>query len=354
MQFLNALFSKIALESDKATVGMLMRKLLNCPLVRNMATSQAAKKVKVSCPFANPQNVSTDLTPSAIFVSAVIRENTENVKNVIGEVPSLVKAVGFRAPECELSCVTGIGFHGWKALFPELKLPKYLHPFRELTGVHKAPSTSGDLLFHIRGNRMDVCFELARVLSKKLDDTVEVVDETHGFGYFDQRDLLGFVDGTENPKGDAAVEATVSKEDDDPEFIGGSYVITQKYLHDLKKWEELPVEEQEKIIGREKLSDIELEDDEKAPYAHNVLTNLDSGEEILRDNMPFGNVGSGKYGTYFIGYSKTPQPTEEMLRNMFLGNPEGNYDRILDYSEATTGNLYFVPSADFIATLSDD
>lgn len=333
---------------------MLIQRLLIGRAIRGMATSQPVKKMKTTCSFANPQDITGELTPSAIFITALIKSNPEKVRDLIGEVPSLANSIGFRAPASNLSCVTGIGVDGWKQMFPEAKVPKYLHPFEELKGKYTAPSTPGDLLFHIRGTRMDTCFELARVILDKLSGNVEVVDETHGFGYFDQRDLLGFVDGTENPKGDDAVEATVSNASDDSDYVGGSYVITQKYLHDLKKWNQVPVEEQEKIIGREKLSDIELDDEKKYPFAHNVLTNLDSGEEILRDNMPFGNAGKGEYGTYFIGYAKTPLPTEEMMRNMFLGNPEGNYDRVLDYSEAITGNLFFVPSADFIGSLSDD
>jgi len=134
-------------------------------------------------------------------------------------------------------------------------------------------------------------------------------------------------------------------------------VIVQKYLHDLAGWNALPTEKQENIIGREKLSDIELTDDVKPGYAHNALTTIldDDGEEvqILRDNMPFGTPGSGEYGTYFIGYSRSPDTTEQMLRNMFIGSPEGNYDRLLDFSVAVTGGLFFVPSAPLLEGLAD-
>ena len=114
--------------------------------------------------------------------------------------------------------------------------------------------------------------------------------------------------------------------DEDPAFAGGSYVIVQKYLHDMKGWNALPVETQERIIGRKKLSDIELKDAEKPPFAHNALTSIEeNGKEvkILRDNMPFGRPGHGEFGTYFIGYSRTPRITETMLQNMFVGRPAG-------------------------------
>jgi putative iron-dependent peroxidase len=178
-----------------------------------------------------------------------------------------------------------------------------------------------------------------------------VVDEVHGFTYFDQRDLMGFVDGTENPVGRAAEEAVLVG-DEDAEFAAGSYVIVQKYLHDLTAWNALPVEEQERVIGRTKLDDMELADDVKPDNSHVALNTIEdeSGEErqIVRDNMSFGRVGDSEFGTYFIGYAADPAVTEEMLDNMFLGKPPGNYDRILDFSTAVTGTLFFAPSTTFL------
>ncbi len=179
----------------------------------------------------------------------------------------------------------------------------------------------------------------------------KVVDEVHGFKYFDERDLLGFVDGTENPTGRAAFQAVLIG-DEDPPFAGGSYVIVQKYLHDLTTWNALSVEEQERVIGRTKLSDIELPDEVLPASSHVALNTItdESGEErqIVRANMAFGRIGDQEFGTYFIGYAATPAVTEQMLNNMFIGNPPGNYDRILDFSTAVTGTLFFVPSADFL------
>ena len=149
----------------------------------------------------------------------------------------------------------------------------------------------------------------------QLGDAVAAVDEVHGFRYFDARDLLGFVDGTENPTGQEALDATIIGAED-PGFAGGSYVIVQKYLHDLAGWNALPTETQERIIGRTKLSDVELDDAVKPTCAHNALTTIvEDGKEIkiLRANMAFGQAGQSEFGTYFIGYARSPHPIEQML-----------------------------------------
>ena len=235
--------------------------------------------------------------------------------------------------------------------------PAELHPFREIrSGERHAVSTPADVLFHIRAKRMDLCFELVTQIMERIGGAVCAVDETHGFRYFDERDLLGFVDGTENPRGGAALNAALVA-GEDPQFAGGSYVIIQKYLHDMSRWNALSTEEQERIIGRKKLSDIELSDAVKPSSAHIALTTIvENGKEvkILRDNMPFGKPGQGEFGTYFIGYSRSPRITEQMLENMFIGRPPGNYDRLLDFSRAVTGSLFFAPSATFLENLGDD
>jgi putative iron-dependent peroxidase len=250
----------------------------------------------------------------------------------------------------------GFGSDVWDELFGKPR-PRELHKFREIrAGERHAVSTPGDMLFHIRAQRMDLCFELATQITARLGPAVNPVDEVHGFRYFDSRDLIGFVDGTENPKGQDAIDATLIT-DEDPAFTAGSYVIIQKYLHDLAAWNVLPTEKQEKIVGRTKLNDVELDDKVKPTSAHNALTKIvENGKEIkiLRDNMPFGNAGQKEFGTYFIGYSRSPRTIEKMLENMFVGKPPGNYDRLLDFSRAVTGNLFFVPSATFLENVTAD
>jgi putative iron-dependent peroxidase len=309
-------------------------------------------------PSAVPQSVVAHLTRAAIFLVVTInsgRENEAVVRALCGDLAGLLRAVGFRDLEGGLSCVMAFGSEAWDRLFGAPR-PKDLHPFREIRGVHHAVSTPGDILFHIRATRMDLCFELATQIMARLRGGVSIADEVQGFTYFDDRDLIGFVDGTENPADRAAVNATIVGEED-VAFAGGSYVIVQKYLHDLDGWNALPIEEQEKIIGRKKLSDIELDDSVKPTSAHNALTTIiENGEQldIVRDNMPFGEVGKGEFGTYFIGYAKSPRRIEQMLENMFVGRPPGNYDRLLDFSRAVTGTLFFVPSATFLDNVAPD
>jgi len=299
-----------------------------------------------------PQAVLTPLTAAALFLVATIDPGAEEmVRDLLADLSGLERTVGFRVPAAALTLVTGIGSDAWDRLFAGPR-PAELHPFKELRGGrHRAVSTPGDLLFHIRATQADLCFELASLIMDRLRGSVVVVDEVHGFKYFDDRDLLGFVDGTENPTGGAATAAvTVGAED--PDFEGSSYVIVQKYLHDLSKWNALSVEAQELAVGRRKLSNVELADDIKPGNSHvalNTIVDPDGTErQILRDNMAFGAVGRGEFGTYFIGYASTPSVTEKMLENMFIGNPPGNYDRILDFSTAVTGTLFFVPTGDFL------
>ncbi len=303
-------------------------------------------------PPVQPQPILAPLTPAAIFLVVTIDRGGEaTVHDALADVSGLVRAIGFRDPTKHLSVVTSIGSDAWGRLFGGPR-PAELHPFIELTGSrHTAPATPGDLLFHIRAEAMDVCFELAGRILKSMAGAVTVVDEVHGFSYFDNRDLLGFVDGTENPDGPIAIGATAIG-DEDPDFAGSCYVHVQKYVHDMSSWDSLSVTEQERVIGRTKLEDIELDDDVKPSNSHvalNVITGDDGSElKIVRANMPFGELGTSEFGTYYIAYSRTPEVTERMLRNMFLGDPPGNTDRILDFSTALTGGLFFSPTIDFL------
>jgi putative iron-dependent peroxidase len=306
-----------------------------------------------------PQPVLAPLTSAAIFLVVGIKPDRESyaaVRSLCADLPGIFRAVDFRRIEGGLSCVAGFGCDAWDKLFGKPR-PAELHPFREIrSGERHAVSTPADVLFHIRAKRMDMCFELVIQIMDRIRGAVSAADETHGFRYFDDRDLLGFVDGTENPRGEDALKAALVAEEDS-QFAGGSYVIIQKYLHDMNGWNALSTEEQESIIGRKKLTNIELSDTVKPTSAHNALTTIaENGKEvkILRDNMPFGISGQGEFGTYFIGYSRSPRITEQMLENMFIGRPPGNYDRLLDHSRAVTGSLFFAPSMTFLENLDDE
>jgi len=307
------------------------------------------------------QAVLSTLTTSAAFLVVSVRDMPgaeARVAGVVADVGSLVRAVGFRQSEAGLTCVVGLGSHYWDRVRPPgAPRPVQLHPFRAIRGTrHDAPATPGDVLFHIRANRRDLVFELTRQVVDALGADVRIEDHTVGFRYFDSRDLLGFVDGTENPTGRGAAEAGLIAAADEPDFVGGSYVIVQKYLHDLAAWNAMSTEEQERIIGRTKLDNIELGDDIQPSNSHVSLNTIVDEEgvehDILRDNMAFGDPATSEYGTYFIAYAADPAVTELMLERMFVGAPAGNFDRILDVSTAVTGTLFFVPSLELLESLA--
>ena len=300
------------------------------------------------------QSVDAPLSRSAIFLVVTVADGDAGVaaaRDLLGAVDDLVKNVGFRDLGGRLSCVVGVGSDLWDRLSPDVK-PNDLRPFQAIRAAKTAPSTPGDLLLHIRAERYDLCFELERMALAVLGAAATVVDEVAGFRYFDSRDLLGFVDGTANPAGADIPDAAIVG-DDDPVFAGGSYVVVQRYLHDLDAWNTLAVEEQQRIVGRTKLDNVELD---LAHPAHKDLTTIEDGHggeyDILRDNMPYGRPGSGEFGTYFIGYSGRLWVTERMLQRMFAGTPDAAYDRILDFSTAVTGTTFFAPTREQLDALA--
>ncbi|TQS31648.1 hypothetical protein Golomagni_08066, partial [Golovinomyces magnicellulatus] len=286
------------------------------------------------------------------------KDTISTIRNGLASIGDLIKNVSIRHQSANLSCTVGIGSDIWDRL-TSLSRPRELHTFKEIKGAkHTAVSTPGDILFHIRSERRDVCFEFESQLLETLGDSIKVEDSTVGFRYFDARDLLGFVDGTANPVADDAKDAVFITESDDSAGTDGSYVVVQKYLHNMSAWRALPVEQQEAIIGRRKFDNYELDDAEEGKQqAHKTLATIEDEQgnehDILRDNMPFGSPSSKEYGTYFIGYSKELWVIETMLERMFVGNPPGLHDRILDYSTAMTGTTFFIPSASALDGLGD-
>lgn len=307
------------------------------------------------------QRVDAPLTQSATFLVLSITDGPEAIKTVrstLADIDGLAKNVAIRDLGASFACTVGIGSNVWDGV-TGLPRPAELHPFPPVKGAtHTAVSTPGDLLFHIRAERRDLCFEFERQLMDLLGDAVRVVDETIGFRYFDVRDLLGFVDGTANPVG-PAVPTSILVAEEDESAAGGSYIVVQKYLHDLKAWRTLPTEQQEAIIGRTKLDNIELADAASGKQSsHKTLATIEdeNGDEhdILRDNMPFGSPGSGEFGTYFIGYSRRLWVIERMLQRMFVGEPPGLHDRLLNFSKPMTGTTFFAPSASLLASLDSN
>jgi putative iron-dependent peroxidase len=285
-------------------------------------------------------------------------DDSASVKAALDAVPAAVKSLRGRFPREEVSCVIGFGSGAWDHLFPGRGKPAELKPFEEIRGErHTAPSTPGDILLHVRASRADLAYEVSRAAADALGDSVFVLDETAGFRYLDSRAIIGFVDGTENPVPQGDREAAAVIGEGEPEFAGGSYVFVQKYVHDMKAWNALPVEEQEKAVGRRRYDDRELPDGVKPDNAHNSVTNIkaEDGSEIkiVRANMPFADPSANEHGTYFIGYASTFTATRKMLENMFLGDPPGNTDRLLDFSTARTGTLFFVPSPELLEELAE-
>ena len=306
-----------------------------------------------------PQNVADKPGENAIFMVFGLLEKSnsvETVQELCDRFPVIIRSMRNRFPDQEISGVMGFGAKAWSKLFPELDKPAELATFEEIKGnKHTAVSTSGDLFFHIRSKKHDSCYEIARLISDTLQEVTTAIDETQGFRYFDGRAIIGFVDGTENPDFDIYKYAVIG--DNEPNFKGGSYAFVQKYIHNMNEWNNLSTEEQEKVVGRKKFDDWELSDEEKPENAHNAVTNIEDEEgnelKIVRANMPFANPAKREFGTYFIGYASTFSTTRKMLENMFIGEPVGNYDRLLDFSTATTGTLFFVPSFDLLESLSE-
>ena len=304
------------------------------------------------------QSVDAPLSRAAVFLVVTVADEQAaltKVFAVLDGLGDLIKTVGFRDLSARLSCIVGIGSDLWNRLRFD-KRPQELRVFAPIQGAaHTAPSTPGDLLFHIRSERPDLCFEFERILLDSLGTSVTVVDEVPGFRYFDARDLLGFVDGTANPTGlDLPASALVG--DEDADFAGGSYVVVQKYLHDLGAWARVPTPLQEAIIGRTKIDNIEIDDDDAPRKSHKSLATIvdaDGNEhDILRDNMPFGRPGQGEFGTYFIGYSRRLWVIEKMLQRMYIGDPPGAYDRLLDFSTPHTGSTFFAPARPMLQALA--
>ncbi|MFP5022460.1 Dyp-type peroxidase [Pseudonocardia phyllosphaerae] len=311
-----------------------------------------------SDPAPEPQDVDGPLTAAAAFLVLTINDGDaamDTARSVVASTGDLIKNVRIRADGRPFSCNVGIGHRVWEQLVGT-KPPAELAPFKEIAGeTHTAVSTPGDLLYHLRAESADLIVEFEKILFEAFGDSVSTADEVTGFRYFHGRDLLEFLDGTANPDGGDRPEATLVGSED-AEHAGGSYVVVQKYLHDMAKWRGEKTETQEDIIGRTKFDNVELPDATEGQKSHKTLCTItdDAGEhDILRDNMPFASPGKGEYGTYFVGYSRHLWVTEKMLERMFIGDPPPLHDRILDYSTAVTGSTYFVPAKAVLDGLGD-
>lgn len=305
-----------------------------------------------------PQYVDAPLSAVAAFLVLAVKDDNASIataRSVMASTGDLIKDVRIRANGSTFTCNVGIAHRAWGPLTGQ-PAPRELAPFQEVRGaVHTAVATPGDLLYHIRAASTDLVVEFEKILLEAFGDSVTVIDEVAGFRYFNGRDLLEFVDGTANPDGLDLPAATLVG-DEDAAYAGGSYVVIQKYLHDLSAWRAQTVETQEAIIGRTKFDNVELPDAAEGQKSHKTLCTIEDADgehDILRDNMPFASPGRGEYGTYFIGYSRHLWVIQKMLERMFIGDPPRLHDRILDFSKAVTGVTFFVPARKFLDKLSD-
>lgn len=242
-----------------------------------------------------------------------------------------------------------VGANYWDNLFAGGR-PAQLKPFPAMhEGNRDAPAIEYDIFVHLRCDRLDILHLVANEVNQMLEDLVELIEEERGFRFMDNRDLTGFVDGTENPKGRQRQEVALVG-DEDESFRGGAYVHVQKFSHNLSKWHRLPVKKQEDIIGRTKVDNIEYASADKPLTSHIKRVNLkdEHGKsmEILRQSMPYGSVK--EQGLMFISVCRTPMHFEKMLESMVFGDGEGNHDHLMHFTQALTGSSFFAPSLDFL------
>ncbi len=304
----------------------------------------------------NAQATTNDPNRNAMFMVWTLKAGVDArpaFQSLCALVENLNNSAAARFPAAKASCVLGIGHAAWRVLGLPQPMPRELAPFSPIAGAkHTAVATPGDLHLHLRGDDFSLCVDMAMQIRQRLQAVADCEVQVSGFRYWDGRSILGFVDGTENPQGDERAQfAMVGPEDE--AYQGGSYLFVQKYIHDMAAWRALPVAEQENAIGRSKTDDIEMDDDTKPSNSHSALSNVGDDKKIVRDNLPFVDDATQEIGTYFIGYASTFSTVKAMLEAMFIGNPPGNSDRILDFSRAVTGSLFFVPTLDMLGEFGE-
>jgi putative iron-dependent peroxidase len=279
----------------------------------------------------------------------VIDDDEQAIRVKLAKILELFSYFDDEYYEAMVSGIISIGTNYWYELYPRL-IPKELCPFPDMKSEDRnAPSSPGDLFIQIRADRVDICHAIGTEIVQLLQPHVDLYEEISGFRYLEGRDLTGFVDGTENPRGMHKHEVAIVG-DEDPDFSGGSYIHVQRYRHNMHKWQLLAVNRQEQVIGRSKTDNLEFASEDKAAFSHTKRTNLkdDNGKsiEILRQSMPYGDMAV--QGLYFISCAKSPKPFTQMLHNMIFADEKGNYDSLLDFTSAETGGAFFAPSVTFI------
>ncbi|HIW69991.1 MAG TPA: Dyp-type peroxidase [Candidatus Limosilactobacillus merdipullorum] len=273
------------------------------------------------------------------------------ISEFIDRFQAITRSLRIRAQDSNLKVAVGFSNDAWDYLFPNAPKPKELETYKGIKGdKYEMPATKGDIFLHVRANDRATVYEFMRQVMLFLKDITGVVDETHGFRYFEGRAIIGFIDGTENPEEDKAKDYAVIG-DEDPQFENGSYAFAQKWRHEMDIWSKLSTETQEKAIGRKKLDDLELSDGEKFQNAHNVVSQVEINgvsQNIVRMNVPYSDPATDITGTYFIGYARHWEVTKAMLESMVKG-----HDYLLSFSKILTGQLFFIPSKDTLDQIVD-
>jgi putative iron-dependent peroxidase len=268
----------------------------------------------------------------------------------VGRERDLVAAIAaLREPRTTMggvNLVVGFAPELWRAVAPA-EAPPDLEGFtRDLVGCEDflMPATQHDALLWLSGSAYDVIFDVARAVIAELKGLGSVVEETSSWPYRHDLDLTGFIDGTENPTLVEAPSLIVVPEG--RPGAGGTVLLLQKWVHDAEAWEALPVQSQERVIGRTKLDSVELE--EKPGDSHVARTDQDEFGHIFRRNMPYGTVTD--HGTMFVGFCAAQRPLVAMLESM-AGLTSGARDALTRYTPPLTGAYYFVPSIGAIRSL---
>ncbi len=302
--------------------------------------------------MSTPQSaILPEASQHALYIVINVDNKIDNVVKQCALLPELINKIKQQHNTNRLFASLAFGVDYWNVIHPDSK-PQHLKPFSQLgEGDLVAPATGGDLLLHIHSDRKDMIYVLASEFLKAIKTDVTVLEEVEGFHYLDDRDLTGFIDGTENPEGNERAEVALI--DNDPGFIGGSYVLAQRYVHNLPKWEKVDDKEQEGIIGRTKPDSVELDDDVMPETSHvsRVVIEEDGEElEIVRHSLPYGKA-SGDAGLFFLAYSKDNTILEKMLANMFGTSDDGLHDHLMDYTSAKSGAYFFAPSVEMLEGL---
>ncbi|WP_299080242.1 Dyp-type peroxidase [uncultured Paraglaciecola sp.] len=292
----------------------------------------------------------------ALFLTlTVVDDDVQAIRAKLARILDLFSHFDEEYYEAMVSGVIAIGTDYWYELYPDI-IPKELAPFPAMDcDDRNAPHSPGDLFIQIKADRMDICHAIGTEIIELLKPHVDLFEEIKGFRYLDGRDLTGFVEGTENPRGMHKFEVAIVG-DQDPDFAGGSYIHVQRYRHNMTKWQLLPVSNQEDVIGRTKTDNVEYASDKKAAFSHTKRTALKDEKgnsiEMLRQSMPYGDMSV--QGLYFVSCANSPEPFTKMLKSMIFGDEEGNYDKLLDFTSAETGGAYFAPSTSFIKQQATD